>query len=74
MKRKFKISIDLTLCKKCGICEYICSHSVFKTKEAVLLVYDERCTGCYICELICPDCAISVTRLKEENETAHSRK
>jgi len=61
-------------CKGCGICVEFCpTHALelddrFKVKVA----RPEKCTGCRMCELRCPDLAIFVTRA-EKKESAGSR-
>lgn len=58
------IEIDLDWCKACGICIGICPRKILA--EAVdgspEVIDAQRCTRCLLCELICPDFAIRVSR------------
>jgi len=69
MKKLFKVEIDLSLCKRCGICVYICPKNVFYIDEDIK-VKEGNCSGCSTCEIICPDLAIKVER---EDERADRR-
>jgi 2-oxoglutarate ferredoxin oxidoreductase subunit delta len=56
-------------CKVCGICIEFCPRQVFEPDPLTGLVRVERpeaCSGCRLCELLCPDYVISV----EEQEDA----
>ncbi|HHT9126247.1 MAG TPA: 4Fe-4S dicluster domain-containing protein [Candidatus Brocadiia bacterium] len=62
------IEINNTLCKGCYICVEICPVNVFE-KEGdvsetgfvpVLVKHPDKCTRCMLCELQCPDMAITV--------------
>ncbi len=63
-----KIEVDITLCKGCGICVEMCPMKVLKMSEKFgprgyhypEVVHPEKCTKCRLCELYCPDFAISV--------------
>lgn len=69
--KKFDISIDETLCKGCCFCIDKCPNEVLKKSEIlgpkgyiIAKVDDPRkCSGCRICEMICPDFAISVKEI-----------
>ena len=56
------ITVDLGLCKACGICRAICPRDVFAADEfgypAVARPND--CSVCFACEWHCPDFAIAV--------------
>ncbi len=63
-----EIIIDHKACKGCQICIDQCSKNVLKLSdyrsamgyfmpEAIELI---KCSGCRICEMICPDLAITV--------------
>ncbi len=57
--RRCDIIVDTKLCKKCGICVFVCPKKVFSLSEE-LEVDSERCNGCRRCEDYCPDFAIEI--------------
>lgn len=62
------IYIDENYCKGCHLCLYMCYKNVYAiskepNKKGVQLPYvnfEERCTNCGVCEVVCPDQAITV--------------
>jgi 2-oxoglutarate ferredoxin oxidoreductase subunit delta len=60
--------INKEFCKGCEICVEFCPTSVLEISTEltekgifpVLAKYPEKCTCCHLCELYCPDFAISV--------------
>lgn len=56
------ISIDRALCKQCGVCVDFCPKEVLATDAdgEIEIVNLEACTGCLICELLCPELAIII--------------
>ena len=60
------ISIDEALCKQCGLCVEFCPREVLANDAngQVQVVNLEACTGCLICELLCPELAISIDILE----------
>ncbi|MHA1770766.1 MAG: 4Fe-4S dicluster domain-containing protein [Candidatus Thorarchaeota archaeon] len=69
MPRKAKeIAVDSKLCKGCGICISVCPHDVLTQADKVdnrgfylpVVANLEACVVCHLCEMECPDFAISV--------------
>lgn len=57
-----KITIVPRYCKACEICVKLCPQSVLEIKDfKVHVAHIEDCTACMLCELRCPDFAISVS-------------
>lgn len=62
------VEIDHTLCKGCYICVEICPVNVFEKEGEisemgfvpVSVKHPDKCTKCMLCELQCPDLAITV--------------
>ena len=56
-------------CKKCGICIAFCPQQVLEADDSgcPVVKHPEKCTGCLLCELRCPDFAIVVYKDNEEN-------
>lgn len=56
------VTVDLTLCKACGICRSICSRGVLVVDERgyPVVAQPNDCTVCFACEWHCPDFAIEV--------------
>ncbi len=63
-RRPITISVDLSLCKACGICVALCSRNVFDRDPLgyPIVARPEQCTGCMLCDWHCPDLAIEVSR------------
>ncbi len=62
-----KVEIYQGWCKKCGICIAFCPQQILEADEASYPVVKnpEKCTGCRLCEIRCPDFAIAVHRDEE---------
>jgi 2-oxoglutarate ferredoxin oxidoreductase subunit delta len=58
-----------TWCKGCGICIEFCPQNVFEpdSQGRPIVAHADRCTACHWCDTHCPDMAIAV-RLLEEDE------
>ncbi len=65
---KGAVTISKERCKLCGICVAVCPTRNLDIIGGSLVAYD-RCTGCKLCELHCPDFAIYAERLLEESAT-----
>lgn len=63
-----EIEINHDWCKGCYICVDICPKKVLEKDQAtflrgfhpVMVARPEACTACRLCELLCPDLAITV--------------
>ena len=71
-KGKNSIEIYKSWCKRCGICAAFCPAEVLAQDEPgmVYVKAPDRCTGCQLCELRCPDFAIHVRPPKKKREKA----
>lgn len=55
------IDIKLSWCKSCGICIEYCPKQVLAMRDGHLAVVDlDACNRCQLCDLRCPDFAITV--------------
>ncbi|MFQ5762569.1 MAG: ferredoxin family protein [Candidatus Bathyarchaeia archaeon] len=62
------VTVDVELCKECGICISFCPTTVFTISGASnrrgykypIAAHIEKCTCCRICEYLCPEFAIDV--------------
>jgi len=63
----WKVEVNEKLCKKCGICSSLCPAKVFtnEVNELPMYTHQEKCTGCNLCVLRCPDIALTLTGGKE---------
>ena len=67
-KEKHIVEVYKSWCKKCGICVAFCPAGVLAEDEAGVPYAKEpdKCTGCQLCALRCPDFAINVTSPKKK--------
>ena len=62
-----KLVVDPSWCKGCGICAEFCPKKVLKiVKEKVTVVSLDDCIKCGMCELRCPDYAIYLEEVRDE--------
>lgn len=68
-KSKFSLKVYNERCKDCGICFEFCPKNNLKAGEdgSPELIDKDECTGCKLCEYMCPDFAIQVQ--KDEDKT-----
>lgn len=66
-----KVKITKDLCKKCNICAEYCPKKVFiiDEDENIIPQYTNKCVGCKLCELRCPDFALTVEVKVERNSS-----
>jgi indolepyruvate ferredoxin oxidoreductase beta subunit len=59
---RYRIEITAPWCKSCDICVRVCPEACLRLRDggAVEAVNVEACTGCRLCEWLCPDFAIFV--------------
>jgi 2-oxoglutarate ferredoxin oxidoreductase subunit delta len=65
-----KIFISADYCKGCLICVESCPKKVLKISSCISakgyalpqVSHTEKCNGCGICEIVCPDFAIAVEK------------
>lgn len=65
-KKAISISIERKWCKNCGICIEFCPKKVYtpgKLDEPIISS-SESCIACRLCELRCPEFAITVTEME----------
>jgi 2-oxoglutarate ferredoxin oxidoreductase subunit delta len=69
IEKKEKVHIFEAWCKHCGICAAFCPVNALAVNKDGLpyLAHPEKCTLCKLCELRCPDFAITV-REREKKE------
>lgn len=66
-----ELKINRDWCKGCGICVQLCPKQVLEldNRENANVVNPEACICCKLCELRCPDLAVTVLTDKDgENE------
>jgi 2-oxoglutarate ferredoxin oxidoreductase subunit delta len=74
-KERPSIEIYKSWCKRCGICSAFCPTGVLAQDDTGTPYVKEpdKCTGCQLCQLRCPDFAINV-RLPKKKEEKNSAK
>lgn len=67
-RRRGRVSVFSNWCKGCGLCVAFCPMKVLEQNEdgKVTVAHPEQCTACRWCELHCPDFAIFVTDVTDE--------
>lgn len=67
MAKEGKIEVDEDYCKGCNLCIEFCPRDALKPAEELNkkgihppVQVEGRCNACRLCELICPDFAITV--------------
>lgn len=62
--RAFRVEVNPSWCKGrgCGICVRVCPEEVlaFGPDDRATAASPDRCTGCQLCQLLCPDFAVVV--------------
>ena len=75
-KTRVKIEINREWCKCCCLCIDACPKGVFERSEEVgakglaepLVAHPENCINCSMCQLSCPDIAITITEIERDTE------
>ena len=59
-----RVEINFSWCKSCSICVAFCPTDALTADEVGTpdFTYPEKCTGCGLCEMMCPDFAIEVIK------------
>ena len=78
---KGKIVIDRELCKSCGYCITACPRDVivFEKGFNAMACHPaapgsiDKCTGCGLCAIVCPDIAIEVWREEKKGQKAAAK-
>jgi len=65
-----RVEIYRGWCKKCGICIAFCPRKVLEADDSdyPIVKNPEKCTGCLLCEMRCPDFAIVVYKDEESRQ------
>ncbi len=69
-KAKHTVEIYKSWCKRCGICAAFCPvEALGQDENGLAYIKDpEKCTGCHLCEMRCPDFAIHVRSPRKKEE------
>lgn len=67
-KPKYRVKINYESCKLCDICVQLCPVKDLKITDQKLIELG-KCIGCMLCERNCPDLAIEVEKVEEDEET-----
>lgn len=75
MAKRGVVFINQKFCKSCGICMDFCPQHVLAAEPPLMkavVAEPERCTACLLCELYCPDWAITVKETGREEAVARA--
>ena len=75
-KKRWQVRILARYCKSCGLCVASCAKQGLQISEQLneqgfqVVEHKEgtECTGCGNCALMCPDAAIEIVELDEQDE------
>jgi 2-oxoglutarate ferredoxin oxidoreductase subunit delta len=75
-KPKNVVEVYESGCKRCGICVAFCPVGALALDETGKVRFQDpdRCTGCQLCELRCPDFAIHVRTAGKKQERGKAEK
>jgi MinD superfamily P-loop ATPase len=59
--------IDPALCSGCETCLDRCFFSAIEAKDDKMVVIAEKCMGCGLCQVTCPEDAISLKAVRPED-------
>ena len=64
---KFTQEINRKWCKRCGLCIHYCPKKVYDADPmgSPIMARPEGCVGCALCEMRCPDFALSIEKTGE---------
>jgi 2-oxoglutarate ferredoxin oxidoreductase subunit delta len=69
-KRDVSLTINEAWCKGCVICVELCPEGVLVMEAGKAKIADlDKCTACGLCELRCPDFAITVVDKNKAQKT-----
>ena len=76
-----RVSIDRDRCKGCGYCVEFCPKEVLEVSDEFnvkgyhipAIKPGSTCVACMLCERICPDFAIFIERLEDEDEADRTK-
>ncbi|WP_048600926.1 4Fe-4S dicluster domain-containing protein [Rubeoparvulum massiliense] len=65
----YQVNMDPEHCILCMSCIRTCAMKVFQIEGDQLMIHQEKCVGCNLCEDICQEDAVHVHELIKEKET-----
>jgi NAD-dependent dihydropyrimidine dehydrogenase PreA subunit len=75
-KAKFSLKVYNERCKDCGICFEFCPTKNLRPSAdgSPEMISQDKCTGCKLCEYLCPDFAIQVQKEQPEEDSLPAKK
>lgn len=69
----FTQTVYTNWCKSCGICIALCPRNVYDKNETggPVVARPDDCIGCLVCEVHCPDFAMSITERYPDRRARH---
>ena len=64
------MTVDADLCTGCESCLERCQFGALSIPEDVCVVDPERCIGCGVCAIVCPETAMEIIKSESPEKTA----
>jgi nitroreductase/Pyruvate/2-oxoacid:ferredoxin oxidoreductase delta subunit len=68
MNREHIITVDLSLCNRCGLCKKDCPHGLWIVTDQGAKISSQDCQKCGHCVAICPQKAVSISGFEDAPE------
>lgn len=68
MKNEHIISVDASLCNRCGLCRKVCPHGEWVVEDEGARIISQDCQKCGHCVAVCPQNAVSISGFEDAPE------
>ena len=71
MNKEHIVSVEQSLCNRCGLCAKDCSHDIWKVDNRGAEITSQDCPKCGHCVAVCPRGAIAISGFDDAPEEIH---